>query len=129
MTRKREIYRCTICGNIVEVLHEGAALSCCGKQMELLEENVSDGAFEKHVPVVELADGGFRVRVGALEHPMTADHCIQWIELLTPTGVLRRELQPGDRPEVLFLVCHDEKCRLADVSARAYCNLHGLWRK
>lgn len=129
MTKKREIYHCPICGNVVEILHEGAALSCCGKQMRQLEENASDGAFEKHVPVLELVDGGCRVRVGASEHPMTADHYIQWIELLTPNEVLRSELHPGDCPEVMFTMCRDAECGLADISARAYCNLHGLWRK
>ena len=77
MTKTREIYRCSICGNIVEVLHEGAVLSCCGKPMELLKGNSTDGAYEKHVPVVEKVEGGFKVKVGAVEHPMTEEHYIQ----------------------------------------------------
>ena len=84
MTKIREIYRCSLCGNIVEVLHEGAVLSCCGKPMLLLHGNTTDGAHEKHVPVVEAVDGGFRVTVGSVTHPMTEEHYIQWIELLTP---------------------------------------------
>ena len=134
MTKLREIYRCPICGNIVEVLHEGAVLSCCGKPMQLLSVNTTEGAYEKHVPVVERVEGGFRVSVGSVEHPMTEEHYIQWIELLTPMCVMRRELHPGDRPEAIFLVDKNTSCgRLAadcgidKVSAREYCNLHGLW--
>ena len=122
MTRKREIYRCPICGNIVEVLHAGAVLSCCGKPMKLLTENDTDGAIEKHVPVLERIDGGYRVTVGSVEHPMAEAHHIQWIELLTPTEVLRKELNPGDKPEATFLT------NALEVSAREYCNLHGLWK-
>ena len=133
MTRKREIYRCPICGNVVEVLHQGAVLTCCGKAMQLVGENTTDGAVEKHVPVVEAADGVLRVSVGSVAHPMTDGHYIEWIELLTPTCVLRRELHPGDRPEAVFRVgqgsgCSAAACGVPLVSVRAYCNLHGLWR-
>lgn len=135
MTKKREIYRCPICGNIVEVLHEGAVLSCCGKPMELLKENTVDGPYEKHVPVVEKIEGGFAVKVGSAEHPMTDEHHIQWIELLTPYCVLRRELRPGDKPEATFKLdlstaCgrNAAACDISKVSAREYCNLHGLWK-
>lgn len=128
MTKKREIYRCPICGNIVEVLHEGAVLSCCGKPMQLLRENQTDGAYEKHVPVVERVEGGFRVSVGSTAHPMADDHYIQWIELLTPTCLMRRELHPRDKPEALFLIGDGSACAKGDVEAREYCNLHGLWR-
>lgn len=134
MTKTREIYRCPICGNIVEVLHEGAVLSCCGKPMELLNGNSTDGAYEKHVPVVEKVEGGFKVKVGAVEHPMVEEHYIQWIELLTPFCVMRRELHPGDKPEALFLVdpataCGQKimSCDISKVRAREYCNLHGLY--
>ena len=123
MTKLREIYRCPICGNIVEVLNPGAGtLVCCGKPMVKLEGNVTDAAHEKHVPVVEKIDGGYRVRVGSVEHPMLNEHYIQWIELLTPSSVLRHELQPGDKPEAIFLT--DEE----PVGTREYCNLHGLWK-
>lgn len=134
MTKLREIYRCPICGNIVEVLHEGAVLSCCGRPMQLLSANTTDGAYEKHVPIVERVDGGFRVSVGSVEHPMTEEHYIQWIELLTPMCVMRRELHPSDKPEAVFLIDKTTACgRVAmacdidKVSAREYCNLHGLW--
>ena len=124
MTKIREIYRCQICGNVVEVVNKGAVLSCCGEPMKLMKENTSDGAREKHVPVIEPIEGGYRVTVGSVEHPMLPEHYIQWIELLTPTDVLRHELKPGEKPEAIFLTNAEAK----DVTAREYCNLHGLWK-
>ena len=124
MTKTREIYRCTVCGNVVEVVNPGAVLSCCGQPMKLMKENTTDGAKEKHVPVIEKIEGGYRVSVGSVEHPMLPEHYIQWIELLTPTDVLRHELKPGEKPEAVFLTDADAK----EVTAREYCNLHGLWK-
>ena len=121
-TNVREVYRCAICGGIVEVLHEGMVMQCCGQPMTLLKENTTDGAREKHVPVVEPVEGGYRVTVGSVEHPMLAEHVIEWIELVTDSHVYRKELKPGEKPEALFLT--DAR----QVFARAYCNLHGLWR-
>ena len=120
MTKTRQVYRCPICGNVVEVLHSGAVLSCCGQPMQLMEENATDGAYEKHVPVIEPIEGGYRVKVGSVEHPMMPEHYIEWIELLTPTDVLRHELKPGEKPEAIFMTDATE------VTAREYCNLHGL---
>lgn len=135
MAKIREIYHCPICGNVVEVLHGGSMLTCCGKPMVLLEGNTCDGAYEKHVPVVKVADGKYHVAVGATEHPMNEEHYIQWIELLTPTCVFRRELRPCDKPEAVFMPCCAVDSRVAGtpsceipVEARAYCNLHGLWK-
>ena len=123
MTKLREIYRCPVCGNMVEVLNPGAGeLVCCGKPMMLLKENTTDAAQEKHVPVVEKTADGYRVKVGSVEHPMLNEHFIQWIELLTPKSVLRRELKPGCKPEATFIT--NEEC----LCARAYCNLHGMWK-
>ena len=123
MTKRREIYRCPICGNIVEVLNHGAGeLVCCGKPMILQKENTTDAAQEKHVPVVEKTDFGYRVKVGSVEHPMLDEHYIQWIELLTPKSVLRCELKPGCKPETSFFT--NEECQCA----RAYCDQHGLWK-
>ena len=123
MTKQREIYRCPVCGNMVEVLNPGAGeLMCCGKPMILLQENTTDAAQEKHVPVVEKTADGYRVKVGSVEHPMLNEHFIQWIELLTPKSVLRRELKPGCKPEATFIT--NEEC----LCARAYCNLHGMWK-
>ena len=89
-TNVREVYRCAICGGIVEVLHEGMVMQCCGQPMTLLKENTTDGAREKHVPVVEPVEGGYRVTVGSVEHPMLAEHFIEWIELVTDSHVYRQ---------------------------------------
>ena len=108
---------------MVEVLNPGAGeLVCCGKPMILLQENTTDAAQEKHVPVVEKTADGYRVKVGSVEHPMLNEHFIQWIELLTPKSVLRRELKPGCKPEATFIT--NEEC----LCVRAYCNLHGMWK-
>lgn len=124
MTNLNEIYRCSICGNIVEVVHAAAGqLVCCGKPMQAMKENSQDAAVEKHVPVVEKVDGGYLVTIGSVEHPMLPEHYIEWIELVTPNGVLRRYLAPGQKPQALFIT------DATDVYAREYCNLHGLWKK
>ena len=124
MTKKREIYRCSICGNMIEVTNAGVGtLVCCEKPMVRLDGNEADASFEKHVPVVEKMSGGYRVRVGSLSHPMTEGHYIQWIELMTKKKVLRHELTPDDMAEATFLTDEEMVC------ARAYCNLHGLWLK
>ena len=124
MTQKREIYRCSICGNMIEVTNAGVGtLVCCEKPMVRLDGNEADASFEKHVPVVEKMSGGYRVRVGSLSHPMTEGHYIQWIELMTKKKVLKHELTPDDMPEATFLTDEEMVC------ARAYCNLHGLWIK
>lgn len=123
MTKRNEVYRCSTCGNIVEVAHPSVGtLSCCGKPMVLLEENTVDAAREKHVPVVEKIDGGYRVRVGEVEHPMLEKHYIEWIELVEKDKTQTRHLNPGDKPEAVFMTDGDE------AYARAYCNLHGLWK-
>lgn len=123
MAKKAGVYKCDLCGNIVEVLHEGAGdLVCCGQNMTLMEENSVDAAVEKHVPVIEKIDGGYKVKVGSAPHPMEEKHYIEWIELMADGQVLRAELSPGDAPEATFATA------AATVSARSYCNLHGLWR-
>lgn len=121
-TSTKEIYRCSTCGGVVEVLHPGFVMQCCGAPMTLLQGNTTDAVAEKHVPMVEAVQGGFRVTVGCSEHPMQPDHYIEWIELVTPTQVLRQELKPGEKPEVVFHTGAQYVC------ARAYCNLHGLWK-
>ncbi len=123
MTKRNEIYKCKDCNYMVEVVIEGDCTpECCGKPMQLLKENDTDGAKEKHVPVVEKTADGYRVTVGGVEHPMTEAHYIQWIELITEDGVLRKYLTPNDRPVAEF------KTDAEKVYAREYCNLHGLWR-
>ena len=124
MAKKGEVYKCKHCGAMLEILHDGANPACWGEPMTLLKENTTDGAKEKHVPVIEPIEGGYRVTVGSVEHPMLPEHYIQWIELLTPTDVLRHELKPGEKPEAIFLTNAEAK----DVTAREYCNLHGLWK-
>lgn len=118
-----DIYKCNVCGNIVEVVHVGGGeLVCCGKPMVKLAENSTDGALEKHVPVIEQTEDGFLVKVGSAPHPMIPEHYIEFIEVITEDGKIgRKYLKPGDKPEAQF------GCNCKIVSAREYCNLHGLW--
>ena len=123
MAKKLEIYKCDICGNIVEVLHAGqGTLVCCGQDMILQVENTVDAAKEKHVPVIEKIDGGYKVKVGSVAHPMEEKHYIEWIELIAGGTAYRQFLKPGDTPEAVF------KVDAAQVNAREYCNLHGHWK-
>jgi len=123
MTERRQFYRCAVCGNIVEVVNAGAGiLACCEQPMRLMKENTSDGAKEKHVPVVERIEGGYKVSVGSVEHPMTDAHYIQWIELSHESEIQRKYLTPTDKPEATFMT------NAGEVTAREYCNLHGLWK-
>ncbi len=123
MTEKLQVYKCEVCGNIVEVIHEGAGeLVCCGQPMKLFVENTEDAAQEKHVPVIEKIDGGFKVSVGSVAHPMEEKHYIEWIELVADGRAYRQFLNPGDAPEAVF------KIEAEKVTAREYCNLHGLWK-
>ena len=123
MAEKLEVYKCEACGNIVEVIHGGDGdLVCCGQPMKLFKENTVDAAQEKHVPVVEKVDGGFKVTVGSVAHPMEEKHYIEWIELLVGDKAYRQFLNPGGAPEAFFKVDADQ------ASAREYCNLHGLWK-
>ena len=123
MIAVNQVYKCDHCGNIVEVLTAGGGeLVCCGEPMKLQEEKAADSSTEKHVPVIEKIDGGFKVTVGSTLHPMTEEHSIQWIELIADGKVYRQNLKPGDAPVAEFCV------EASEVSAREYCNLHGLWK-
>ena len=123
MTEIDQVYKCSVCGNIVEVVHASVGeLVCCNKPMELLKENTTDAAQEKHVPVIEKTENGFLVKVGSVAHPMEDDHYIEWIELLADNRSYRKFLKPGDAPQAEFNIKADK------VSAREYCNLHGLWK-
>lgn len=123
MTKRLEVYKCEVCGNIVELLHEGVGqLVCCGKPMKLYEENTVDASKEKHVPVIEKIDGGYKVKVGSVPHPMEEKHYIEWIELIADGKAYREFLKPGQSPEATFMIGANQ------ISAREYCNLHGLWR-
>jgi superoxide reductase len=123
MAQKLEVYKCAVCGNIVEVLHGGAGeLVCCGEPMKKMTENTVDAAKEKHVPVIEKIDGGFKVKVGSVAHPMEEKHYIEWIEVLADGKVYRQFLKPTMKPEAVFNI------QAESVTAREYCNLHGLWK-
>lgn len=123
MTKKNEIYKCQVCTNVVEVYHEGVGeLFCCGKPMALLVPGTVDASLEKHVPVIEKLENGYLVKIGAVEHPMIPEHYIEFIEIMTDDGrVGRKYLKPGDKPEAVFY------CKSKLVSAREFCNIHGLW--
>lgn len=123
MAERYQVYKCDLCGNIVEVLHGGAGeLVCCGQPMKLFTENTVDAAKEKHVPVVEKVDGGFKVKVGSVAHPMEEKHWIEFVEIIADGKVYRQYLNPGDAPEAVFKIAAEK------VTAREYCNLHGLWK-
>ncbi|MFH0975024.1 MAG: desulfoferrodoxin [Spirochaetota bacterium] len=124
MTKRDQIYKCEICGNIIEVVHacEGQ-LVCCGKPMTLVAENTTDAAKEKHVPVVNKNGKDITVKVGSVAHPMEEKHFIEWIEVIQSNGkVCRKFLKPGEAPEASF-------CGIEDiVTVREFCNIHGLWK-
>ena len=121
--KRSQLYKCTKCNTIVEIVMPGKpSLVHCGQPMELLEEQVAEAALNKHVPVIEKIDGGYKVKVGSTAHPMTETHYIVWIELLADGKIYRQFLSPGDKPEAIFSV------EAKEVSAREYCNLHGLWK-
>ncbi len=123
MTQLNQVYKCNVCGNIVEMLHTGAGeLVCCGEPMQLKTENTEDAAEEKHVPVIEKTDNGVKVSVGSTLHPMEEEHYIEWIEIIADGKVYRQNLKPGDQPIAEFTVQAD------NIVAREYCNLHGMWK-
>ena len=122
MTELKQVYRCNVCGNIVEVLHAGAGqLVCCEQPMELLEEKTKDVGQEKHVPVIEKTETGVKVKVGSIPHPMKDKHHIEWVELIADGKIQRQFLAPGDVPEAEF------ETKAERIEAREYCNVHGLW--
>ena len=123
MTVKLQVYKCEVCGNIVEMLHEGKGeMICCGQPMKLFKENSTDAVVEKHVPVVSETANGFSVKIGSIAHPMEESHYIEWIEIIDGGKSYRQFLNPGQSPEAAF--CIDSK----EIIAREYCNLHGLWK-
>jgi len=118
MTDRLQVFKCEICGNVVEILHGGEGkLVCCGEEMNLLDEKTADSSTEKHVPVVD----GKKVKVGSVPHPMKEEHYIEWIEIVSEGKICRTFLKPGDDPEAVFDSFKPE-------FAREYCNVHGLWR-
>lgn len=124
MRKLNEIYKCNLCGNIIEVVHaSGGQLVCCNENMNLLVENTVDASKEKHVPVVEKTENGILVKVGSVAHPMTDEHKIEFIEVIADGKVLRKFLKSGSAPEAKFC-CVDKE----NIIVREYCNLHGLWK-
>lgn len=123
MTGRLQIYKCEVCGNIVEMLHQGAGeLVCCNQPMKLMEENAVDAAKEKHVPVIDKTADGIKITVGSVPHPMEEKHYIEWIQLIADGKSYRQFLKPGVKPEAIFKISAD------NVNAREYCNVHGLWK-
>lgn len=123
MTERLQVYKCQVCGDIVEVLHAGKGeLVCCKEPMKLFVENTVDAAKEKHVPVVEKTEEGVKVKVGSVSHPMEEKHYIEWIEVIADGKAYRQFLKPGETPEAVFDIDAEQ------VTAREYCNLHGLWK-
>ncbi len=123
MAERYEVYKCDVCGNILEVLHAGKGqFVCCNEPMKLQKENTVEASLEKHVPVVERTAEGTMVKVGSVAHPMEEKHYIEWIELIVDGNVYRQFLNPGGNPEAFFPVKGDT------VTAREYCSLHGLWK-
>lgn len=123
MAERMEVYKCDVCGNIVEILHGGKGqLVCCNQPMKQMKENTVDAAKEKHVPVIEKVANGFKVKVGSVAHPMEEKHYIEFVELIVDGKIYRQFLAPGQAPEAFFEISGDK------VAAREYCNLHGLWK-
>ncbi len=130
MTQTKQIYKCLVCGNIVEVLHQGVGeLVCCNQPMKMITSETKDGDQEKHLPVIEELPAnvcsdkdGFKVKIGETEHPMEENHYIEWIEINVDNQKSgKRFFKPGDKPETIF------ETRSKVESVRAYCNVHGLW--
>lgn len=122
MVQISEVYKCSICGNIVEVVHASTGtLVCCGQPMNLMPEKNADEGYEKHVPVIKNLKTKIRVRVGSKEHPMISEHYIEWIEIIANEKVYKKFLKPGEKPFAEFCI------KAEKVTARAYCSIHGLW--
>jgi len=123
MSKQKQVYRCNICGNMVEILQAGTGnLVCCGREMQLLEERIGDVGPEKHIPIIEKSGPKLKVIVGEIPHPMEKDHHIEWIEIIRDDRVYRKFLKPNDKPEAEFEIDTDK------IMAREYCNIHGLWK-
>lgn len=123
MTKLKQIYKCNICGNVVEVLHAGVGqLVCCGQPMELLIEKTEDVGLEKHVPIIEKVGNKVKVKVGSVQHPMEQKHYIEWIEITAEGKTCRKFLKPGEKPEAEF------KTPAEKIQAREHCSIHGLWK-
>ena len=125
MTKKMEVYKCEVCGNIVEMVHQGAGqLVCCNQAMKMMEEQTADFVKEKHVPIIKATENGTKVIVGSSPHPMEERHYIEWIEIIHGEYINRKYLNPGDPPEAEFTIAYSD-----NLNAREFCNIHGLWKR
>ena len=116
---------CKPCGNIIaKVKDTGVPVICCGEPMSEIVPGTTDAAVEKHVPVWTVENGIVHVKVGSVEHPMLPEHYIEWVSLQTKQGNQRKELHPGEKPEVCFALCEGDEVE----TVYAYCNLHSLWK-
>lgn len=120
-----KVYVCEHCGNMVEMVKDsGVPVMCCGQKMKELIPGTSDGAADKHVPVVTVDGSKVNVKIGEVEHPMVDAHYIEWIAIETSVGIYRKNLKPGEKPEADFIMAEGETL----VGTYAFCNLHGLWK-
>jgi superoxide reductase len=123
MAKQKQIFKCNVCGHIIEVLHPGVGeLVCCNQPMALAAEKTEDEGREKHQPIIEKTESGVKIKVGSIPHPMTAEHYIEWIEIFADGRSYKKFLNPGDAPEAEFCLTAEK------IEARAYCNVHGLWQ-
>ena len=123
MAEKLQVYKCSLCSNMVEVVHSGdGEMACCGQAMEKLIAKTDDQGKEKHVPVIEKADGQVTVKVGSIAHPMEQEHYIEWIEIISDGKAYRQFLNPGDTPEAVFNITGDA------IIAKESCTIHGIWK-
>ena len=122
---EQKFLKCSHCGNIVGMVHDaGVPMMCCGQKMNELIAGTTEASLEKHIPVFTVENNKVLVKVGAVEHPMTEEHYIEWISLQTKYGNQRKALKPGDKPEICFSVCEGDEVE----AVYAYCNLHSLWK-
>ena len=123
MTERLQVYKCEVCGNIVEVMHVGKGeLVCCGQAMKLMQEKTEEEGKEKHLPVIEKTDAGIKIKVGSIAHPMEENHYIEWIKVKADDKLYCKFLSPGNLPAAEFPV------KTEDIIVRSYCNIHGLWK-
>ncbi|MDD2969477.1 MAG: desulfoferrodoxin family protein [Lachnospiraceae bacterium] len=121
----QKYYICKHCGNIIAyVKSSGVDVMCCGEKMTEIIPGTSDGAAEKHVPVIAVDGNKVTVTVGSVAHPMLPEHHIEWISILTKEGHQRKELKAGDEPKAEFVLTDSDEV----VAAYEYCNLHSLWK-
>lgn len=122
-TKLNQVYKCNICGNMIEMVHASVGqLVCCGQPMELQKEKTKDEGFEKHVPVIEKTKTGIKVKIGSIPHPMEKKHYIEWIEILFDDKSDKQFLKPISKPEAEFCV------KPKKLTARCWCNVHGFWK-